>query len=195
MKKKVLFLIFILIIDTGGFYYVYQNYHKKKAFKIDEINEAIIINIKELEFESFEFEDYFYLKNIQDYKYELNDYLEITYIDLYDQKRTISYPYIKIEPPKIEPIKAPNPSPKPVTNQSPEPIQKPSNEPYFKGYHDIKVQLDSSIDHLVHLLMKDIQSNQNVSINYASVNLSSGGSYPVYYYVGDQTYTINVKVE
>ena len=204
MRKKIIAIACLLIliglsirylsnIDSDSLPFKYQNRHKPLIIQKDDI--------KLYEISDFNVDDSFTFLSLDDisYKYSFDDSNLNILVSNEHSSNSRSYPYRIMEKEKeiVEVIKEvhikdyPDEPEKPVYEDTYDAKQE---QDFFYGYHDVSVEKDTDMDTLVSLLSKDIVSSRQVTIDYVNVNLSVPGTYPVYYFVNNETYEIKVTV-
>ena len=204
MRKKIIAIACLLIliglsirylsnIDSDSLPFKYQNRHKPLIIQKDDI--------KLYEISDFNVDDSFTFLSLDDisYKYSFDDSNLNILVSNEHSSNSRSYPYRIMEKEKeiVEVIKEVHI--KDYTDESEKTVYEDTydtkqEQDFFYCYHDVSVEKDTDMDTLVLLLSKDIVSSRQVTIDYVNVNLSVPGTYPVYYFVNNETYEIKVTV-
>ena len=194
-----LIILVVLVISIFIFSHYYKNHQNKSVVFSYTENLLPLVIVKNNNVEIYEDELYYPIYNLNIYsksnvntKYIVNDnqYL-ITVSNEYGNVDTyFNYAYKPKE--VIEVIKE-------VYIENNEPINNNhssnnTNKNLIGGIKDIELPLDSDIHTLNYLLTKDIVTSQQITIDYAEVNLSKTGKYKVYYYANNQKYECYVTI-
>lgn len=194
-----LIILVILVVSIFIFSHYYKNHQNKSVVFSYTENLLPLVIVKNNNIEIYEDELYYPIYNLNIYsksnvntKYVVNDnqYL-ITVSNEYGTIDTY-FNYVYKSKEVIEVIKE-------VYIENNEPINNNhssnnTNKNQIRGIKDIELPLDSDIHTLNYLLTKDIVTSQQITIDYAEVNLSKTGKYKVYYYTNNQKYECYVTI-
>ena len=175
MKKKVLFICFLILLISIAYKYLSLISNGIYTYKYVNNRKPVIILKNEIEIydiDSFTFDYYFDVISYIDYsyKYEFNDSNIIITISNNNGSYDYVFPYKLKEKEVIEVVKE-------VYIEKEIPIYSENNSTtdnniYFEGYHDIFCRVGTDISDIVYELTKDIVTNCQVSIDY-SINVSA----------------------
>ena len=201
MKKLLLTVIILILMNIFAFYYLNILINNKKSLDISINNDPIIYLNSDIELdniEDFKFNDYFITLKNNKYTYSLNK----DNISIFHNNKEISFPITIIEKEEIQEEKE---NIKPITNvitqnkpiQEPTPIE-PINTytPTYNEHIDTYVPPSSDylnisntsylfnkgedINNIIAHIQSSIDSSSAYSIDYFSLNPNIEGTYIVY---------------
>ena len=201
MKKLLLTVIILILMNIFSFYYLNILIDNKKSLDISINNDSIIYLNSDIELESiedFKFNDYFITLKNNKYTYSLNK----DNISIFHNNKEISFPITII---KKEEIQEEKENIKPITNvitqnkpiQEPtiiEPINThtPNNNEYIDTYippsndylnvsnTSYSFNKGEDINNIIAHIQSSIDSSSAYSIDYFSLNPNIEGTYIVY---------------
>lgn len=208
MRKKVLFILLLILLDVLSLYYLF-NIKVNEPYSYQNKHKPIIVLQQDLELysiDNFDFSSYFNIFSFNDYtlNYHFTDEKLIVNIKTNLQEYAYEYSYHIIEPIVIEKevikeVYIDKPIQDEITIEDVEEedsyIEQDNEDIIFDGYHDLTFDIGTDISTVINALTKDIITNVQVSIDYSSLNTSVEGCYPVYYYYSDMSQMINIYIK
>ena len=203
--KKLLFMIVILVItDLISFSYLRALNQKKIDYHFEPHSNIFLCQKKDIileEIDDFVFSEYFDVLSLRDYvfKYRFDD--NRIYITIDDT--TYSYPYevkdkevITVEKVVYQQIVKEVEKPLPVSSQEKEEIiEYEIEEDYFRFRNDeLSFQQGTDISEIISEISKNVDTNQNVTIDYSQLNPNQIGQYSVFFITKQQKYAFSVKI-
>ncbi|MBQ0036958.1 MAG: hypothetical protein KBT35_08605 [Firmicutes bacterium] len=208
MKKKVLFIMFLIVINTIGICYL-LSIKINKPYQYIIATKPIVLLQKELvldDIDNYVFDNYFDVFSFVSYSVNYSfsdDELSLLVKTDMDEYR-FNYQYKIKEPIVIEKEVIKEVYIEQAHNESidgnntiddveEEHVQEEGI--VFEGYRDLTFKVGTDISDIVYALTKDIVCNVQISIDYSSLNTSIEGCYPVNYYYEGMCQTVNIYIE
>ena len=204
MYKKIILIIFLVIINIILYKYMVDIESQRHAFTIPNLHNPLLIQTKDIELydiNEFSFEDYFLIvdNNNSSYKYDFND----ENINIYLNEKEYSYLYKILEKEKelveIEKVIYVETYIESNTNHS----QSSANDDYDYYYEDSYLDISNdylvfsvgtSLNEIINSINNCISTNQRVSVDYSNLNPNYVGSYEVYILGESQNSSIIVEI-
>ena len=172
-----------------------------REYSFNSVQNPIIIKKKEIvlyDINDFVFDEYFQIISFKPYMYEYeatDDKIAVT-INGFNYE----FEYEIKEPEVIEMVFVKEVYIEKEDMEDTSEIEEESKEiiieenGYFTGIHDRSYQKYTDISSIIFDIQNDIFTNEKVSIDYSALNPNAKGTYPIYFYVNEETYEIEIEI-
>lgn len=201
MRKLLILIVILIFLNIFAFNYLENSINNQKEYRFDINKQQFIIQKKDLildEDNDFIFDEYFAILsfNKPQYKYDIDD----ENINVTIANRKLSYPYsIKekevIEVEKVITQNIPVYIPQYINSDNNVVNTSQSNNSYFSvvnSYYSFSKETD--INHIISVIRNAVDTNQEVTIDFSSLNPNEPGIYKVYFYTDSNSVSINVEI-
>lgn len=203
--KKLLFMILILLItDLISFSYLRTLYLNRLDYHFEPHSKIFLCQKKDIileEIDDFIFEEYFDVLSLRDYVYKYHFDKDRLYITIDDM--TYTYPYevrekevITVEKVIYQEVVREIEKPAPVSTQRKEEIiEYEVEEDYFRFLtEELSFEQGTDISLIISEIRNNVDTNQNVTIDYSQLNPNQIGQYSVFFITKEQKYAFSVKI-
>lgn len=203
--KKLLFMILILLItDLISFCYLRTLYLNRLDYHFEPHSKIFLCQKKDIileEIDDFIFEEYFDVLSLRDYVYKYHFDKDRLYITIDDM--TYTYPYevkekevITVEKVIYQEVVREIEKPAAVSTQRKEEIiEYEVEEDYFRFLtEELSFEQGTDISLIISEIRNNVDTNQNVTIDYSQLNPNQIGQYSVFFITKEQKYAFSVKI-
>lgn len=201
MRKLLILIVILIFLNIFAFNYLENSINTQKEYRFNINKQQFIIQKKDLildEDNDFIFDEYFAILSLNkpQYKYDIDD--KNIHVTIANKK--LSYPYsIKekevIEVEKVITQNIPVYIPQYINSDNNVVNTSQSNNPYFSvvnSYYSFSKETD--INHIISVIRNAVDTNQEVTIDFSSLNPNESGIYNVYFYTDSNSASINVEI-
>lgn len=203
--KKLLFMILILLItDLISFSYLRTLYLNRLDYHFEPHSKIFLCQKKDIileEIDDFIFEEYFDVLSLRDYVYKYHFDKDRLYITIDDM--TYTYPYevrekevITVEKVIYQEVVREIEKPAAVSTQRKEEIiEYEVEEDYFRFLtEELSFEQGTDISLIISEIRNNVDTNQNVTIDYSQLNPNQIGQYSVFFITKEEKYAFSVKI-
>lgn len=203
--KKLLFMILILLItDLISFCYLRTLYLNRLDYHFEPHSKIFLCQKKDIileEIDDFIFEEYFDVLSLRDYVYKYHFDKDRLYITIDDM--TYTYPYevkekevITVEKVIYQEVVREIEKPAAVSTQRKEEIiEYEVEEDYFRFLtEELSFEQGTDISLIISEIRNNVDTNQNVAIDYSQLNPNQIGQYSVFFITKEEKYAFSVKI-
>lgn len=193
MKKLILAIFVLVAIDVALFYYLANLVDNQNAFEYKIINQPIVYQYKDIvlnDVDDFVFENYFKIINSSEKNY--NYYFDDENLIIKISNNEYSIKYELTEPVVIEKV---------IYENSQNNINTTYDEYVYEEYDCFYVDneylffdLGTSLDEIRQILLANINTTYETSIDYSRLNTSQIGQYEVFYVTKNEKIKIIVEI-
>lgn len=201
MRKLLILIVILIFLNIFAYKYLENSINNQKEYRFNINKQQFIIQKKDLildEDNEFIFDEYFAILSLNkpQYKFDIDD----KNINVTIANKKLSYPYsIKekevIEVEKVITQNIPVYIPQYINSDNNVVNTSQSNNPYFSvinSYYSFSKETD--INHIISVIRNAVDTNQEVTIDFSSLNPNESGIYNVYFYTDSNSASINVEI-
>ncbi len=206
--RKILIILFLLIINILSFEYLKEVIYEKKAYDLKLNHNVFILPKKEImlnDTDEFRPEDYFDFYSFSDFSYRYYFDEKSLYLEVDENNYVFPYAIREKEVEIVETvviqevyIREENEATQPVYSE--EENDQNSDYEYEADYFNLtrdhfNYVRGSSVSSIIADIQNYIQTNKRVTIDYSSLNPNDSGEYSVFLITDDNTYTVFVTID